>query len=110
TWRSPPFLRSLKTAVNAITADRDGRVWFLDAMALHVANRESHEEFQFPARFAPGLSSATALFAAKNGGMLIEANGALYGFQKAKGFFEITDPGKESERFAIVGALADGRL
>jgi signal transduction histidine kinase len=110
TWRGPPPVASLKTTVNSLIADRDGRVWFLAGMSLHLVDHDSHQEFPFPAAMARNLISATALFATRDGTLVVEANGDIFGFQIGKGFFEIGTAEDRADKFTILGTLSDGSL
>ncbi|HWX19441.1 MAG TPA: ATP-binding protein [Candidatus Binatia bacterium] len=109
TWSSPSCVRQLKSPVRCLTADVEGRVWFISGTTLHLVQNGQTQAFVFPSGLARTLQGARAAFALKDGTVLIEAGEQLFHFHPKTGLFS---PARETGNtpVKILGVLKDGSL
>jgi signal transduction histidine kinase len=107
-WRSPAAVAKFNAVVHCTAADREGRLWFISGNALCVMEKDSENEYPFPALNAPQLRLARAIFPLKSGNIVIEANGELFQFEASRKVFTV--PAERSLRHQVLGLFKDGRL
>jgi len=110
TWQSPALVQKVNSLVHALAEDAEGRLWFVSGSGLHLIENNVHREFPFPVAAERVSQTAGALFALKDGTLLVDAGDALFQFQPATGEFRVTSPAEKERRLRPLGFIPDGSL
>jgi ligand-binding sensor domain-containing protein len=109
-WRSPKPVEKARGNIHSIAADSAGRVWFVTGNNLGVWEKEGSQEFSAPSSSIRGLQSSRAMFALKNGTLVIDAGNRLLTFEPATRTFQVGRHGIDNGQVRALGLLRDGRL
>ncbi len=110
TWRSAVPTEKFNALIHCLTGDQEGRVWFVAANRLHLLQGERHQEYPFPAPMLRSLQNARALFALRDGTLVVEAGQQLFRFQPGDGAFSPAGGPDSARRIRCLGLLKDGTL
>ena len=115
-WRTPSAVGQLHSLADCLSADQDGRVWFVSGGALHSLKDTEHHEYPLldspgksvvPARNVFPLKDGTLVLVGEAGAEKEEAGERLFKFQPASGVFSrvaVPSPVK------VLGLMRDGAL
>jgi signal transduction histidine kinase/ligand-binding sensor domain-containing protein len=109
-WRSPNPIQEINSPVRCLAEDAAGRLWFVAAGKLHSLQGEIHHEFALPDKMADDTSSVRALFALKDGTLLLDVGENLLQFRPDTGVFSIVPILNDFRRMRSLGLLKDGSL
>jgi signal transduction histidine kinase/ligand-binding sensor domain-containing protein len=114
-WRSERAVRKLGLLVHSLATDDRGRLWFLAGNNLHMLSNEQHQEYGLPTGSLRALQSSRALFALKDGSLIINADDQDLGqrlvrFEPATGSFVQVGGGAGAPQRRALGALKNGNL
>ncbi len=108
-WRTPAGAQRINTPIRCLTADNEGRLWFISANLLHSIRADRHEEVELPAGYGRRVQAARALVPLKNGTLLLNAGGQLARF-KPGGDFSLLPARESGARRNVLGTLKDGAV
>jgi signal transduction histidine kinase/ligand-binding sensor domain-containing protein len=106
-WQSGNL--AVGNAIESVSADPDGGIWFIDESGLHWCDQERQERYLFPASMAAGLKTARAMYPMKNRRLAIETAGGLVKFDATSKSFRIVE-GERGTRLRPLGFTKEGIL
>jgi len=109
-WRSPNPIREIYSPVRCLAEDAAGRLWFVAAGKLQSLQGEIHHEFALPDKIAEDASTVRAIFALKDGTLLLDAGENSFQFQPDTGAFSEIPVQNDFRRMRALGLLKDGSL
>ena len=107
-WRTPGSVRGLNSLIHCLATDQQGRLWFVAGGALHSLLNERRAEHPLSSRASRALSSARALYALKNGNLLLESGDGLLQFQPGLDRLRPLDGEASTEPSRVLGVLKEG--
>jgi signal transduction histidine kinase len=115
-WRTPTGLKKILTSVNCLTADGDGRLWFIAGGRLQTFFGDSLKDYPLPQSLSGSLQ-ARALFWLRRGTLILAAAGPedttrdeLFRWQADRGVFQALSPEEIPPGSKALGLLRDGTL
>jgi signal transduction histidine kinase len=111
TWRSPSPVQQINALVHCLTGDGASRLWFVSGNGLYLLQNDRYHEFPLPAINPTNLPAARALFALKNGVLLLVAGDQWLQFNPDSGAFStVLEKHRPAGPLKPLGLLRDGRL
>ncbi|HWI59753.1 MAG TPA: two-component regulator propeller domain-containing protein, partial [Bacillota bacterium] len=107
-WRSPEPVRRFNGPVHGLTADPEGRLWFVCGSSLYGLLNGQLQEYPFPPTLARVLQNARSLFWLKNGALMLEAGERLFQFEPRRRSFGPLQPEQPARPLKVLGTLKDG--
>ncbi len=110
TWRTPSWGRTNSSLISCLMGDSQDRLWFVSAGQLHLLQAGRQESHPFANTPAQDLESPRALYALKDGSVLLEGNEKVVQFHPGTGQFSLIAGQPKGSRWQVLSSLRDGRL
>jgi signal transduction histidine kinase/ligand-binding sensor domain-containing protein len=109
-WRTPGAARGLNSLIHCGAADQEGRLWFIAGGALHFLQNERRSEAPLSPRSARVMLSARALYALRNGNILIETGDGLFEFLPGTEGLRPLRADSSADRGKVLGIFKEGTV